>query len=262
EKGFAGLSFAAAVGQGLGPLVGGVLVSATGYSWVFLLALILALAGLLVLALPGKEQDSFQEQAEGKPQVLSQVRFFLADRVMLGVLLFTFAAVFTVTLRSSFLPILLQEKGFSPGYIGFFISSFAVAMTLVRLVSARLLRAWKRGVLLLMALGFLTLGVMVLPSLRAEVWLTLALALFGLGFGISQPLSMVMVSDLVSTSVSGLAMGLRFTVITSAAFLGPLLLGAVVSWIGLEWAFYMPAGLLFAVGILLCLGNKRLNLHN
>ncbi|MFW6216253.1 MAG: MFS transporter, partial [Desulfohalobiaceae bacterium] len=90
EKGFAGLSFAAAVGQGLGPLVGGVLVSATGYSWVFLLALILALAGLLVLALPGKEQDSFQEQAEGKPQVLSQVRFFLADRVMLGVLLFTF----------------------------------------------------------------------------------------------------------------------------------------------------------------------------
>jgi MFS family permease len=262
EKGFAGLAFTAAVGQGLGPFSGGMLVSAAGYSGVFLLALVLALAGILVFALPGKEQDGSQEQAGAKPQVLSQVRSFLADRVMLGVLLFTFAAVFTVTLRNSFLPILLQEKGFSPGYIGFFISSFAVAMTLVRLVSARLLRAWKRGFLLLTALVLLGLGVFVLPFLQAEAWLTLALLVFGLGFGISQPLSMVMVSDLVSTSVSGLAMGLRFTVITSATFLGPLLLGGVVAGIGLDWAFYLPAGLLFAVGLLLCLGNKRLNLQN
>ncbi|MFO8032536.1 MAG: MFS transporter [Desulfohalobiaceae bacterium] len=262
EKGFAGLAFTAAVGQGLGPFCGGMLVSAAGYSGVFLLALFLALAGVLVFALPGKEQDGSQDQAGDKPQVLSQVRSFLGDRIMLGVLLFTFAAVFTVTLRSSFLPILLQEKGFSPGYIGFFISSFAVAMTLVRLVSARLLRAWKRGFLLLLALGLLALGVFVLPLLQATTWLTLALMVFGLGFGISQPLSMVMVSDLVSTSVSGLAMGLRFTVITSATFLGPLLLGGVVAGIGLEWAFYLPAVMLFAVGALLWLGNKGFNLYS
>lgn len=261
EKGFAGLSFTAAVGQGLGPFCGGLLVSAAGYFGVFALALLLSLFGVAVLALPRQARTALDEQKQ-RPRLRDQLGSFLADKVMLGVLLFTFAAVFTVTLRSSFLPVLLQEKGFSPGYIGFFISSFAVAMTLVRLLSAWLLRAFRRGLLLLLALGLLTLGVFLLPFLEAKPWLTLSLLVFGLGFGISQPVSMVMVSDLASTSVSGLAMGLRFTVITSATFLGPLLLGIAVTWLGLEWAFNLPAGLLFLVGCILWSGNKRLNLCN
>ncbi|MFP4214067.1 MAG: MFS transporter [Desulfohalobiaceae bacterium] len=260
ERGFAGLSITAAVGQGLGPFCGGLLVSAAGYAGVFALALLLSLSGCIVLALP--RQAAGPEEQSQRPKLREQLGSFLADRIMLGVLLFTFAAVFTVTLRSSFLPVLLQDKGFGPGYIGFFISSFAVAMTLVRLVSARLLRTFKRGQLLLLALTLLALGVLVLPVLQAKPWLTLALLVCGLGFGISQPLSMVMVSDLATTSESGLAMGLRFTVITSATFLGPLLLGMVVSWLGLEWAFYLPAGLLLAVGGLLWSGHRRLRLQD
>lgn len=248
EKGFAGLSFTAALGQTLGPFCGGLLLSAAGFQTVFFAALILALPGLAVYSLKPKEKSEQKEQSNEKHPALSQMRSFLADKALLGVLLFTFGAVFSVTLRSSFLPVLLQEKGFSPAYIGFFVSVFALAATLVRLFSARLFRSYKRELLLFFALALLALGVLPLPILYADASLTMALLIFGFGFGISQPLSMVMVSDQVQTSVSGLAMGLRFTVVSLAVFLGPLILGWVVALMGLEWAFYFPAALLLAVG--------------
>jgi predicted MFS family arabinose efflux permease len=76
--------------------------------------------------------------------------------------------------------------------------------------------------------------------------------LFGMGFGISQPLSMVMVSDRAGQA-SGLAMGIRFSVITLATLLSPILSGLVVDGLGLEAAFFCIAGMLCAAGLVIWL---------
>jgi MFS family permease len=76
-----------------------------------------------------------------------------------------------------------------------------------------------------------------------------ALVVFGLGFGLSQPLSMVMMSDLAEARVGGLAMGLRFTAIMAANLSGPVMLGLVAEAVGLPLVFYAAAALVAMFGV-------------
>jgi MFS family permease len=84
-----------------------------------------------------------------------------------------------------------------------------------------------------------------LPLLDSTGTLTVFLAVFGFGFGLSQPLSMVMISDV---SGSGLAMGIRFFTITVANFLSSLTMGWVAEYFGLGAIFYLGAGFLIVAG--------------
>jgi len=75
------------------------------------------------------------------------------------------------------------------------------------------------------------------------------IAVFGLGFGMTQPLSMVMVADLTDPNHSGLAMGLRFTAAMAASLLSPIFLGLIVERFGLSPAFYVAASVVVFAGI-------------
>lgn len=75
------------------------------------------------------------------------------------------------------------------------------------------------------------------------------MTVFGCGFGITQPLSMVMVSDRSVPGYAGLAMGIRFMTVMAAALLGPLALGLVADAFSLAVAFYAGAGLLTLAGV-------------
>jgi MFS family permease len=110
-----------------------------------------------------------------------------------------------------------------------------------------------------LALGLILLGTAALPVISDPFPTAGLMLLFGLGFGISQPLSMVMVSDRAGKSFSGLAMGMRFTVITLGTLLSPVLSGLVVDTAGLEAAFYCIAGLLAAAALLIrvIVGNRK-----
>jgi MFS family permease len=92
------------------------------------------------------------------------------------------------------------------------------------------------------------LGVGLIPWLSSFFTTALALSLFGLGFGLTQPLSMVMVADLSDPEHPGLSMGIRFTVIALANLLGPVLLGFLVEGVGLNSPFYVSAFLVLAIG--------------
>ncbi|EFK07513.1 conserved hypothetical protein [delta proteobacterium NaphS2] len=76
--------------------------------------------------------------------------------------------------------------------------------------------------------GRLSRDVGLIPGVSSFFTTALALCLFGLGFGLTQPLSMVMVADLSDPEHPGLSMGIRFTVISLANLLGPVLLGFLV----------------------------------
>jgi MFS family permease len=78
---------------------------------------------------------------------------------------------------------------------------------------------------------------------------TILISIFGLGFGMTQPLSMVMVSDLTDPTQSGLAMGLRFVAIMLGSLLSPILLGLIIETFGLSPAFYAAALVVALAGI-------------
>jgi MFS family permease len=247
ESEFGYLTFSAALGQSLGPAMGGVIASLFGYDAAFIASLLVAALGLMIMGF----RDSLGARAPGRYSLRRDLRHagaLLSNSGMLALLAVTFVVIFTVSLRTSFLPVLLLQRGSSEALVGLLISLFAGISTLIRPFTGSLLQRFGRRGILALAMLAVALGVGLIPMLSSVSTVALALCTFGLGFGLTQPLSIVMVADLADPRRSGLSMGIRFMAITLADILGPVLLGVVVEGFGLHAAFYASALFVIAIG--------------
>ena len=255
ERSFGFVTLSAAAGQTVGPYLGGALLARTDFATVFAAATLLSLTGLIIAALPEHRQGSEGRSPEGR---MVQLGRFLADPHLMAVFGFTFCIVFAASLRSSFLPLLLQDKGLPEDRIGLLISLFALSMTCIRVFIGRIMGSVTRKRLAALALSLACAGVGLVPLLETQLALGTVLVLFGLGFGISQPLSMMLVTDLAPGEHAGLAMGLRFTTITLATFFSPILCGGVAEAFGLGGAFVAALLVVSAMGLVLAFFARRL----
>lgn len=249
EKGFGWLSFGASVGQGLGPMLGGILVSRFDYHLAFRVVLVLSCAGLVLIGLRNTRKAVSTKSSYNPIQDARRAGAMAIDPNLLMVLLFTFSIVFAVSLRSSFLPVLLRAEGLTEFYVGILISVFAVMSTSIRLVFGRLLDIYNRKTLLAVSMLAIIIAVGLILSMGSAAGFALLISIFGLGFGMTQPLSMVMVADLADPKQSGLTMGLRFTAIMLAGLLSPVALGMIIESFGMRPAFYVAAMVVTAAGI-------------
>jgi len=248
ERGFGYLAFSAAFGQMLGPVLGGVIASRLNFHDAFFVALLLSIAGLMVLG--------FREQREvyclgpySLKEDLGRAAVTFSDSRMFAVLAFTFVIIFAVSLRTSFLPVLLAKRGMVEAHVGLMISLFAVSMTIIRPFVGRIFQAFSRRNMTAFSTLSVAVGVGLIPLLASWPMTALMVCLFGLGFGLTQPLSMVMVADLADPEHPGMAMGVRFVAITLGNLLGPVSLGFLVEAVGLKGPFYASAFLVLAVGV-------------
>ncbi|MEJ2724162.1 MAG: MFS transporter [Deltaproteobacteria bacterium] len=247
ERAFGYLTFSAAVGQTLGPVLGGLVASRYGYYDAFLGVLLFSAMGLVVLGLQGS--NGRQADRYSIVQDLKQAVSVLSDSRMLAVLAFTFVIIFAVSLRTSFLPVLLLKRGLSEADVGLLISLFAGSMTVVRPFVGRIFGFFSRKDIMAFSVLTVAAGVGSIPALHSSFPTAFAMCVFGLGFGLTQPLSMVMVADLADSGHSGLIMGLRFMVITLGNLSGPVLLGLLAEGINLEAPFYASALVVVAIGV-------------
>ncbi len=239
EKCFSRITLAAALGQTSGPLCGGWILSAFSFSVVFISAVGVSTLGSVIFFLrEERKRIEYAPPAQSFKQKLGVISSMLRDMRMGLVLIFTLAVILPVTLRGSFLPILLKDKGISEVNIGAMLSVFAVAMTLVRLGVGRVLARFSRLQVMLFVLLLLGISVGSLPLISPTWGLVIALAVFGTAFGLSQPLSMVMVSESSNDEQRGLAMGVRFSTITLGTFTGPQIMGLLAEYGGISLPFY------------------------
>ncbi|MFO7817119.1 MAG: MFS transporter [Thermodesulfobacteriota bacterium] len=261
EKCFSSMTLAAAVGQSTGPLFGGWLLSLGSFDLVFAAAVGVSLFGAVVFGLRVDRSGVGTKSFESLGKRLAKIGQMLRDTRMAIVLAFTLGVILAVCLRSSFLPILLKSKGVSGVYIGGMLSVFAISMTLIRLVVGRILGRFSRLGVITFVLVVTGGSVGVLPLLDQPWALAAVLAVFGLGFGLSQPLSMVMVSENSRDDRRGLAMGLRFSTLTLGTFLGPLIMGVLAEFGGISLPFYCAVLPVLAVGVLVFLFRDRLKIE-
>ena len=247
ERTFGYLTFSAAFGQSLGPVLGGIIATRFGYREAFLVSLLLSIASLIVLGV----REYRTVSRAGRYSLMGDLRHAAAavsDSRMLTVLAFTFGVIFTVSLRTSFLPVLLLKRGLEEADVGLLIAIFAATMTVIRPFTGRIFQVFSRKNMMAFSVLAVAFGVGLIPGLSSFFTTALALCLFGIGFGLTQPLSMVMVADLSDPGHPGLSMGIRFTVIALANLLGPVLLGFLVEGVGLNSPFYVSAFLVLAIG--------------
>ncbi|MCF8096024.1 MAG: MFS transporter [Desulfobacteraceae bacterium] len=252
ERGFGVLSLAAAIGQTIGPFIGGLVLSRTSFVMVFSLAAFFSLSGFSAAGLRNASKVNEKNKGQINKYIRKSLMQLITDRKMCAVFIFTFIAVFAAELRNSFVPVLLKTQEINEFAIGILISIFAFSMVLIRLVIGRVMGMVSRWTLLGLALSFFFIATTTIP-LISKVWiLGIIMFLFGIGYGISQPLSMVMISDRARVT-SGLSMGVRFFVHNLATLFSPLLTGLVVGIFNIGAAFYCVAALLFASAVLIWL---------
>ena len=249
EKGFGRLSFGAAVGQSIGPVLGGFLVGHFDYRTAFWVALALSSVGLIMVGLKDTKESLSTKSSYNPLQDVRQAGKLAMDPKLLMVLSFAFAVIFAASLRSSFLPVLLRSGGITEFTVGFLLSIFAVMSTFIRLVFGRLLDLFDRKKILVGSMLAIILAVGWIPSTASTAGYTILISLFGLGFGMTQPLSLVMVADLMDPNQSGLTMGLRFTAIMLAGLLSPVCLGLIIDSFGMAPAFYVAAIVVILAGV-------------
>jgi MFS family permease len=249
EAGFGWLSIGASAGQSVGPILGGLLVDRFDYPSAFWVVLVLSSAGLILVGLK-KTRESNPTQVSYSPvQDARQAGSLAWDQKVLMILIFTFAIVFAANLRASFLPVLLRAEGLTELTVGVLIAIFSVTSTTIRLLFGWLVDTFNRKHILVSAMLAIILAIGLIPSIASIAGLAILISIFGLGFGLTQPLSMVMIADLTDPSHSGLSMGLRLTVIMVAGLLSPICLGFIVETIGLAPAFYAAAMVVALAGV-------------
>ena len=249
EKGFGWLSFGAAAGQSVGPILGGVLVDRFDYQAAFWVILALSSAGLVLLGLKDTKESKSTKSSYNMIQDARQAGVLAMDSRMLMILIFTFAIVFAANLRASFLPVLLRTEGLTEIGVGFLISLFSVMSTSIRLIFGRLMDIFDRKKILAVSMLAVIVAVGLLPWMFSVAGFAILISIFGLGFGMTQPLSMVMTADLTDPNESGLAMGLRFTAIMVGGLLSPIFLGFIIGTFGLSPGFYFAALIVALSGI-------------
>ena len=251
EKYFGWYSTWLSGGQVVGPLLAGALLaSETGRGNVFLvMALFAVLAALAGLRLTGQARERMaitRKQAGFR----AQWALMKANRgVQLSVLV-TVLGMFALGVYGSYLPVYLESLAMTPVVIGVLVSLRAGVSMLIRPFMARMIAlAGGRENTVLLSLGTLAAGIGLLGLFEHMVLLGLLAVLVGIGSGLTQPLSMVILAESVEREKRSGALGMRLMANRAIHFLAPLMFGALLELGGFVLAFGL-SGALIVVALL------------
>ena len=229
---------AAALGQTVGPVAGGLLMDHLGYraAWAAM-AVMMVLTGLGFTRLigPGRCDSGGRERVRYTRERLRR----LLNMTAMVAILASFVVFFAMGAMTTFFPVFMEELQYSASIIGAVLSLRALVSFSCRLVMRRFVRlCGGRFPALLISMGSMAAGVGLTPFCRDLASLSVLTVLVGIGTGFALPLSMATVADGVRPEDRGLAMGLRVSGNRLAQLVNPLLFGLLIQWSGMATAFW------------------------
>jgi MFS family permease len=156
--------------------------------------------------------------------------------------------LFALGAYSAFLPLYLAELTFTATLIGTLVSLRALSAMLVRPIMSLLIRILGgRSNTLIATVAAVTMGVMWTGTTDSIVILAMLSVLVGVGSGVSQPLSLVIISEHVEPERHSSALGMRLMGNRGAQVLAPLVMGLLANSVGFTWTFLIAGAILLAV---------------
>ncbi|WP_273206634.1 MFS transporter [Marinobacter subterrani] len=233
-------------GQLLGPLLAGYLIDQHSINHAFVaIALVPVLSALIALLLS-------PHAGRGTPAPKSaagygaQWQLFRTNRGLQLSMAMASVSLFIMSVHSGFMPVYLEGLSISAATVGVLISLRALTSMLVRLVMSPMI-GWLGGRTRSIQIGVLcvTLSLM-LTGLAGDrvVWLALLAVGIGIAGGLSQPLSMVILSESVSKAQRGPSLALRLMGNRLAQAIAPLMVGLIADLWGFPVAFAASSGAL------------------
>ena len=242
-RAFGSYGFYKSLGYTLGPLLGGLIVTAGGLAALFTVMSVLALAVALwaVVAVPAVTPAPRTRQT-----LLDTVRRF-TDTTFVTPTLALSAATAALSVGVGFLPASGTHAGLSPAVIGAVVSVLALTTALVQPLAGRALDAERltaaTGIGAGIALTALGLALAALPGLPG---LLCAAVVIGAGGGIITPLAFTMLARATAEQHLGQTMGAAEIGRECGDAAGPLIVGAIAAATALPFGFLGLAGLIGA----------------
>jgi MFS family permease len=232
------------LGYTLGPLLGGLIVTAGGLATLFtvMTALALAVALWAIIKVPSVRPAPRQRQT-----LLDTVRRF-TDTTFVAPTLALAAATASLSVGVGFLPASGTHAGLSPALTGAVVSVLALTTAIVQPLAGRALDAERltttTGISAGTALTALGLALAALPGLPG---ILSAAIVIGAGGGIITPLAFTMLARATTEQHLGQTMGAAEIGRECGDAAGPLIVGAVAAATSLPFGFLGLAGLVAAI---------------
>lgn len=250
ERAFGWFSTLQSAGRMVGPLLAGVLVDVGGAGIGFAgAAAVYAAAALGTLRVRRGPAPVRPSGGGGwRSRTRERARTVAAYPGVRIAILVSSSVLVAHTVRQTFLPVYLEDLAFSGTRIGMVMATVGLASMAVRPFVPQVVRlVGGRSAGLMVTAALVAAGVAATSFLTGFAPLVVAMALVGIGSGVTQPLSMATVSDHVPRSILGFALGFRMTGNRGAQLAAPLLLGLVAEAAGVRWVFLVSAAILVGV---------------
>jgi MFS family permease len=249
ERNFGRYTTFLSAGQLVGPLVGGVLADMLGYRLAFGMAGVFALVGaVLSLFLSPSGINVTRNRERGLD--LERVRSLLSKDGIKAALALSASVLFALGAYQAFFPVYLEDLNYPVTVIGLLLSLRALSALVVRPFTAKIIGALHgrfNTAFLMMLLA--AIGVGMTGLVEVVVPLALASILIGIGWGITQPISMVTVTEQVKDQERGFALSMRITGNRLAQLSSPLLFGVLAEVSGISAAFIVGGSALFIASL-------------
>ncbi|MFL1453966.1 MFS transporter [Marinobacter sp. GN3S48] len=239
-------------GQIVGPLIAGGLIHAVGTTASSFAAMLVIACCSLVMALlltgQAKQGKSVQWSSTG---FRAQGSLFCKSPAVQISIAVTAAATFAMIIHGNYLPVLLENMLVTPTTIGILISLRAVAAMVIRPVIAKVIALMGgRGIALLVSILSMALGMLFLGGTDNLILIGFFSILIGLGSGVCQPLSIVVLSESVDSTQRAGALGMRLMANRGINFLAPLLFGLMLEIGGFALSFALTGAVLLLATML------------
>ncbi len=244
-RSFAYLTFAVSAARALGPVIGGTLLTllaAQGIPPETALRTTFAVGAAVALMIPAMAPFF---RAPG-PRVAAgplwahvrDIRMMAAAAPLRVPLLASATSLIAHGLRRSYFPLYMSQLGLGPAAIGLVFSAQDMASMAARPLFGWAYRTQGGGPLLSLALLLNGVAWGTLPMWRNAIALTVVAVGSGVAMGISQPLTMLMVTMVVDRARQGTGVALRLLANRMGQFATPLFVGGASALFGLPAAFH------------------------
>lgn len=249
EKNFGWYTTSISGGQLAGPLMAGWIIDSASIPYTFYTMCVLAFCGMMSgFFLVGSARHG-QQISKSLGGYRAQGQLLKTNRAVQVSIIVSFGAVFALGAHATFLPVYLDNISISATAIGGLVSFRALCSMAIRpFMSSIISRVGGRSATMILCIILTGTGLM-LTGMSANFYVLAILAcLIGIGGGISQPLSMVIISDHVHPEQRSSALGMRLMTVRCIQFLSPLLLGVLAELASFKTTFF--CGGIFVLGML------------
>jgi MFS family permease len=249
-------SFFSNVGAMVGPLLAGSAAAVVGFRWALLVPAAYSLLFVIMafflyetkVATPAEKNDQGETVKRTKGgSGLSAALSLLPIRGIQVALLLTFTRLWTSHVYAAFLPVFMVDSGISANTAGVVMATSGFVAAIMAPTTGFWTRYMSPQTAAMLGLSCNALGLILVPQLASVPGIFLVPVLVGIGTGLSLPLLITIVTSVVPIQRRGVALGLRALVNQVAATAAPVMIGPLMTVLGLGLGVVSGGGVAVAL---------------